>query len=108
MNMKNNHRRSGRGAALTCAAAAAIALVAAPGVAQADTTIADIGGTQISIFGIIDAGFLYQSKTDPDGDAKTSMETSGLRQSVLGFKGNRDLNNGMNAFFNLEMHFDYD
>ncbi len=108
MNMKNNHKRLGHGSRLTCAAAAAVVLAVAPGVAQADTTIADIGGTQISIFGIIDAGFLYQSKTDPDGDAKTSMETSGLRQSVLGFKGNRDLNNGMNAFFNLEMHFDTD
>ncbi|MCK6396594.1 porin, partial [Zoogloea sp.] len=45
--------------------------------------------TNVAIYGIIDAGLLYQSKTDPDGKSKTSMETSGLRQSVLGFKGDR-------------------
>lgn len=86
----------------------AAALAALPGAALADVTIGDISGTKISIFGIIDAGFLYQSKTDPDGDSKTSMETSGLRQSVLGFKGARELGDGLNAFFNLEAHFDTD
>ncbi|MBT9521289.1 MAG: porin [Dechloromonas sp.] len=61
----------------------------------------------VEIFGIIDAGFLYQSKSDQGGGgSKTSMETSGLRQSVLGFKGNRDLGKGLSGFFNLEAHFD--
>jgi predicted porin len=34
------------------------------------------------------------------------METSGLRQSVLGFKGDRDLGRGLEGFFNLEVHYD--
>jgi predicted porin len=62
--------------------------------------------TNVAIYGIIDAGLLYQSKTDPSGKSKTSMETSGLRQTVLGFKGDRDLGNGLEGFFNLEAHFD--
>lgn len=62
--------------------------------------------TNVAIYGIIDAGLLYQSKTDPDGKSKTSMETSGLRQSVLGFKGDRDLGRGLEGFFNLEVHYD--
>ncbi|MCB1897326.1 MAG: porin [Zoogloeaceae bacterium] len=101
-------RRAANGRALLFGLAAGTLALATAGSAQADVAIADVSGTKISIFGIIDAGFLYQSKTDPDGDSKTSMETSGLRQSVLGFKGDRDLGNGMNAFFNLEMHFDTD
>ena len=60
----------------------------------------------MAIYGIIDAGLLYQSRTDPDGKSKTSMETSGLRQSVLGFKGDRDLGRGLEGFFNLEIHYD--
>lgn len=60
----------------------------------------------VSIYGIIDAGLLYQSKADPTGQSKTSMETSGLRQTVLGFKGDRDLGKGLEGFFNLEAHFD--
>lgn len=62
--------------------------------------------TNVEIYGIIDAGLLYQSRTDPDGKSKTSMETSGLRQSVLGFKGDRDLGRGLEGFFNLEIHYD--
>ena len=101
-------RRAANGRALLFGLAAGTLALATAGSAQADVAIADVSGTKLSIFCIIDAGFLYQSKTDPDGDSKTSMETSGLRQSVLGFKGDRDLGNGMNAFFNLEMHFDTD
>ncbi|MCB1918254.1 MAG: porin [Rhodocyclaceae bacterium] len=108
MNKTTLPRRAAKGRALLFGLVAGSLTLTVPTGARADVTIADVSGTTISIFGIIDAGFLYQSKTDPDGDSKTSMETSGLRQSVLGFKGNRDLGNGMNAFFNLEMHFDTD
>lgn len=101
-------RRAANGRAMLFGLAVGTLALATAGSARADVAIADVSGTKISIFGIIDAGFLYQSKSDPDGDSKTSMETSGLRQSVLGFKGDRDLGNGMNAFFNLEMHFDTD
>ena len=101
-------RRAANGRAMLFGLAVGTLALTTAGSARADVAIADVSGTKISIFGIIDAGFLYQSKSDPDGDSKTSMETSGLRQSVLGFKGDRDLGNGMNAFFNLEMHFDTD
>ena len=86
--------------------AAAWILAALPGLAQADATIAEVGGTKISIFGIIDVGFLYQSKSGSNGKAKTSVETSGLNPTIIGFKGERDLDDGLKAFFNLETHFE--
>jgi predicted porin len=110
--MNQNHRRaladrrSFRMFPSRLGATAALLCAAAPGLVMADMPISEIAGTKISIFGIIDVGFLYQGKTDPDGDAKTSMETSGLRQTVLGFKGERELNEDLKAFFNLEAHFD--
>lgn len=104
-NRANAGKPAGRHRALTCMAAGA-ALLAASGQVLADTTIAEVNGTKVSIFGIIDVGLLYQSKTDPNGSSKTSMETSGLRQTVLGFKGERDMGEGITAFFNLESHFD--
>jgi predicted porin len=58
------------------------------------------------MFGIIDVGLLYNSKANASGDSKTSMETSGLRQTVIGFKGERELQPNLTAFFNLESHFD--
>lgn len=81
------------------------ALGLASGSALADKTIAEFDGGRISIFGIIDVGLLYQGKAGDDGD-KATMETSGLRQTVLGFKGDRDMGGGITAFFNLESHFD--
>lgn len=104
---KTNCRSLGHRAGVGCTSLAAAALLTAlPGVAQADVTIGELAGTRISMFGIIDVGFLYQSKAGPDGDSKTSMETSGLRQTVIGFKGERDLDGDLKAFFNLEAHFD--
>ncbi|WP_227818330.1 porin [Nitrogeniibacter aestuarii] len=83
-----------------------LALSMASGSALADKTIAEFEGGKISIFGIIDVGLLYMSKSGSNGDSKVSMETSGLRQTVLGFKGERDMGDGITAFFNLESHFD--
>lgn len=84
--------------ALTAGAAAVLMLsmVSAPAMAE----------NNVSIYGIIDVGLLYQGKTDPSGSSKTSMETSGLRQTIIGFKGDRDFGNGLKGFFNLEAHFD--
>lgn len=91
------HTKHCRGPAVRpfCAALLASAL-AAPALAE----------TNVAIYGIVDAGLLYQSRTDPDGKSKTSMETSGLRQSILGFKGDRDLGRRLEGFFNLEVHYD--
>lgn len=63
--------------------------------------------SDVDIFGIVDVGILYQSETAAGGDS-TSMETSGIRQSILGFKGSRELKHGLTGFINLEAHFDTD
>lgn len=97
---KSNSRRACVRASfprLTTTAAAMLMLLTAP--------LSEAAENGVSIYGIIDAGVLYQSKSDA-GDSKTSLETSGIRQSILGFKGNRDLGNGLNGFFNLEAHYD--
>ncbi|QID16933.1 porin [Nitrogeniibacter mangrovi] len=103
--MKSGAFRGGR-SRLAMGAAAALAMAMASSSALADKTIAEFDGTKISIFGIIDVGLLYQSKDGANGKSKFSMETSGLRQTVLGFKGERDMGDGITAFFNLESHFD--
>ncbi|MDF2181954.1 porin [Neptuniibacter sp. CAU 1671] len=87
---------------------AMVMLSTAATTASADILIGEAGGTQLSMFGILDVGILYQDKVSTDGDEKLGMETSGLRQTVIGFKGLRPLDNGWNAFFNLEAHFDLD
>ncbi|MFW1677060.1 porin [Pontibacter sp. JAM-7] len=87
---------------------AMVMLSTAASTASADILIGEAGGTQLSMFGILDVGILYQDNVSTDGDEKLGMETSGLRQTVIGFKGLRPLDNGWNAFFNLEAHFDLD
>jgi predicted porin len=64
--------------------------------------------SSVQVFGIIDAGILTQSKTSAQNKNLTRLETSGIRQSVWGFKGSEDLGGGLKAFFNLESHFDTD
>lgn len=76
--------------------------------AMADVQIGEVANTQISIYGILDGGILYQDKVSTDGDSKVGVESSGLTPTILGFKGSRILDNGWNAFFNLEAHFDLD
>ena len=76
--------------------------------AMADVQIGEVANTQISMYGILDAGILYQDKVTTDGDRKLGVETSGRTPTILGFKGARILDNGWNAFFNLEAHFDLD
>ena len=75
---------------------------------MADVRIGEVANTQISMYGILDAGILYQDKVTTEGDRKVGVETSGLTPTILGFKGSRSLDNGWNAFFNLEAHFDLD
>ena len=75
---------------LTTTAAAMLMLLTVP--------LSEAAENSVSIYGIIDVGVLHQSKTDAGG-SKTSLETSGIRQSILGFKGNRDLGNGLSGFW---------
>lgn len=64
--------------------------------------------SSVQVFGIIDAGILSQTNSGTSKKSNTRLETSGIRQSVWGFKGTEDLGGGLKAFFNLESHFDTD
>lgn len=64
--------------------------------------------SNVQVYGIIDAGILAQNKSATADRRLVRMETSGVRQSMLGFKGTEDLGQGLSAFFNLESHFDTD
>jgi predicted porin len=75
-------------------------LMASTGLASAQSSV--------QVFGIIDVGVLAQNNTGTSKKGNTRLETSGLRQSVWGFKGTEDLGGGLKAFFNLESHFDTD
>lgn len=88
--------------------AAMVLLSSAAGTVSADMVIGETESTKLSMYGILDAGFLYQSNVSTDGDEKVGLETSGLRQTIFGFKGTRTLRNENTAFFNLEAHFDLD
>lgn len=85
-----------------------ILLSSAAGTASADIQIGETDSTKLSMYGLLDAGILYQNKVSTDGDEKAGLESSGLTPTILGFKGTRSLDNEMNAFFNLEAHFDLD
>lgn len=64
------------------------------------------GENGMTIYGIVDVGLMHQSRTVGNGGSQTSMETSGISPSILGFRGTRDLGKGLGAFINLEAHFD--
>lgn len=87
---------------------AAVLLSGVAGTATADVVIAETETTTLSMFGILDVGLLYQSNPSVEGEEKIAMETSGLRQTVFGFKGARQLDGSTSAFFNVEAHFDLD
>jgi predicted porin len=87
----------------TLLAAALLAGFATAGVAQADTSV--------TLYGIVDTGYGYQSyKYDRNGIDATA-KTSGLRSGTVngnrfGLKGSEDLGDGLRAIFQLEQGFD--
>jgi predicted porin len=87
---------------------AAVILSSVAGTAAADIVIGETETTKLMMYGILDVGILYQSNPSVEGEEKFAMETSGLRQTVFGFKGTRELDGSTSAFFNLEAHFDLD
>jgi predicted porin len=87
---------------------ATVLLSSVASIATADVVIGETESTKLSMFGILDVGLLYQSNPSVEGEEKIAMETSGLRQTVFGFKGTRQLDGSTSAFFNLEAHFDLD
>lgn len=76
------------------------AAVLAAGVAHAQSNV--------TIFGRIDAGVQYTSKSSasPTGDSLTELNNGGILPSIWGFKGSEDLGSGLKAVFNLEGDFD--
>ncbi|MGP1677025.1 MAG: porin [Burkholderiales bacterium] len=77
-------------------ALAIASLVSAPVFAQ----------SQVTLYGTIDAGVRHQDNADTNGNANTTMDSSGTYNSNrFGFKGSEDLGNGMKANFDLEGGF---
>lgn len=63
--------------------------------------------TNITIYGIVDAGIVYDNNGDPAG--KTWRLDSGIQSgSRIGFRGTEDLGGGLSAIFNLENGFNAD
>jgi len=79
----------------TLLSAALLALSA--GAAQAQT---------VTLYGRVDAGFQYQTKTGANGDSKSEIANGGILPSIWGLRGSEDLGGGLKAVFNLESDFD--
>jgi predicted porin len=101
-----------------CAGAAVLACLSS-GVALAEEgfTIVDGDKGKLSIYGTLDGGFLSRSGDNGAYAAQAGTKfaghkselTSGIEsESRLGFKGSRDLRNGVTAFFQLEAGFAID
>ena len=74
----------------TIIAAAVAAVVAAPAVSYASSTL----------YGAVELGLKDQSKTVSGGKSTTSFLDNGSR---IGLKGSNDLGNGLTGFYNLEI-----
>jgi predicted porin len=79
----------------TLVSAALLALSA--GAAQAQS---------VTLYGRVDAGFQYQSKTGANGDSLSELHNGGILPSIWGIRGSEDLGGGLKAVFNLEGDFD--
>lgn len=79
----------------------ALALASCAGILSPYAFAADLGGgSNVTLYGIVDAGFVHES-----GGAKGSLNkiTSGANSmSRYGFRGSEDLGGGLSAIFNLE------
>ena len=62
--------------------------------------------SNVSIYGIIDAGLEYVTNVGPGGIGLTRMPSqTGSVPSRLGFRGTEDLGSGLKAVFTLEQGF---
>lgn len=75
----------------------AVALATLAGTAAAQSSV--------TLYGIIDAGVLYQNHAANGQGSQVQLATGGTNPSVWGLKGNEDLGAGYAATFNLESHF---
>jgi predicted porin len=63
--------------------------------------------TNVTMYGIVDAGIAYKKNGNPAGNT-VSMESGQQSGSRLGFKGREDLGGGLAAIFTLESGFNID
>lgn len=82
----------------------AVALAAASASAFAQTNISNSPGTQVTLYGIVDANVqvLDGAKT------LTRVQSGGLQGSRFGVRGSEDLGGGLRAFFTLESGINLD
>lgn len=82
----------------TLFALAALSLIGANAQAQSN----------ITIYGVVDAGVTYTSKVGPKNNSRLSVDSGDLSTSRIGFKGLEDLGGGLKAVFQLESGFNVD
>jgi predicted porin len=61
--------------------------------------------TSVTLYGIIDAGFVTQNNANAAGQRATSFQDAQILPSIYGIKGKEDLGEGLVAGFNLEGGF---
>lgn len=59
----------------------------------------------VTLYGRIDVGVEYNSKTGNNQDGRVHLRDGGIRPSIWGLKGSEDLGGGLKAVFNLESDF---
>lgn len=59
----------------------------------------------VTLFGRIDVGVEYNSKSGNNQDGIVHLRDGGIRPSIWGLKGSEDLGGGLKAVFNLESDF---
>lgn len=70
-------------------------------------TVASAAAAQssVTLYGIVDAGVLYQNRASTGQGSQVQLATGGINPSIWGLKGNEDLGGGFAATFDLESHF---
>lgn len=61
--------------------------------------------SNVTLYGRVDLGYQYTSKTNAAGDKLHELYNGGILPSIWGLRGTEDLGNGLSGFFNLESHF---
>src|ERR1700688_4160657 len=73
----------------------------------ASAGVASAQQSNVTIYGIVDAGVAYKNDGNPAGNT-LSLESGQQNSSRLGFKGTEDLGGGLSAIFTLENGFNVD
>jgi predicted porin len=61
--------------------------------------------TRLTACGVIDAGYIYASKSARDAGSLSGFQDAQLLPSIYGFRGTEDLGNGLRAGVTLEAGF---